>query len=241
MINRVTQAPTFNNLFSSDPWERLSASFEEYRIILTTYLLEEREDAIKKKALLANNLIYDDDLKIHHKHHMIIPYRASDDFEMLRMHYNNAKLAIQQIEKCIQDKTLTVEFLLQWGAFSSSMGYLESAIYAVKSDASEELRSQNQLGSKTCKPQQKFAAMQFLKFMQNGKKRNEAERYLAEHIHQVILLLDSEEDKRWLKVMLHENGQLKSTYFTNKIGNKDLEYFANLSDVIVPEKIISLF
>lgn len=195
----------------------------EFRLIckdLAQFRLESLDQALK-----GTYMVLDDEYNVLYKHEAVVPFRKTDNHEMVRDELALAKYLIPKVEKAIAERKLTLQFLSDWGALQYASGFVLSTYHTDQNDLTADRGARKSAESRKRDKHRKFLASKLLPMLKEGMGRKAAERTLAKVIQAAV------DDGRGIDSMslaeltelLDENRNIKSTYDARKFSKSDME------------------
>jgi hypothetical protein len=187
----------------------LERQFEFIRFLLWDTPVETKEDALKRKYDLGEDGKFDGRMGM-----AVIRYHdVHEDYDQRDHYLEMGRELLPYINQAIDDRTLTPEFVQQWGKIMFCHGYIASH-YFDDADSLAHTRAGHVTGRKRSKdPQRKWLSHLVISLMAQGATRVEAEEWITSYVRR---LLDSGSiqdgfSREWYESMITYDG-LAATY-----------------------------
>lgn len=118
-------------------WRDIEESFNEISWLVRCTRLETEEEAVGRRNSEGNWQATSP------RHHLLIPYVAALDRDLLRDRYELAAALLPKIENALKRKKLTVQFLHDWGRLCEAAGAMDLALQASQDDVSSLRRGRS--------------------------------------------------------------------------------------------------
>lgn len=157
-------------------WEQIEKRFDELRELVETTRLETRKEAVgeaveKGKWRDTAPRWEDPEIGVNVRPWLLVPYIKAVDQDYLQDCYETAGQLIPRIEKALERKALTIQFLGDWGAFCRYAGAIE-VVYFGRQDEMESVRREisNRPVIEERKRRYRWCAHYIWRALQSGKK-----------------------------------------------------------------------
>jgi hypothetical protein len=225
--NDVTRIPRTED----DLWDVLEEQFDFVRLVLWETPVESKEDALSGKydKLPDDTISKDRGMKV-------IGYRGRNDKYDQRDHYlEMGRELLPYVHQAIDERTLTPEFVQQWGKIMFCHGYIAS-FYFDDTDDLRHAKAGRITGQKRSKDlQRKWLTHMFTQLRSEGETRPRAEERIALHIQSLIDRGDFPPGFHceWFKEML-SYGDLRTTYNEKHFFRKEMKMLVRESIDDIP-------
>jgi hypothetical protein len=213
--DEITRIPRSEN----ELWDILEKQFEFIRLVLWETPVETEEDALNRK--------YDqraDGTFSKNRGMTVIRYRGRNEHYDQRNHYlDMGRELLPYIHQAIDQRTLTPEFVQQWGKIMFCHGYIASYYFDDTDDLSHT-RAGHVTGRKRSKhAQRKWLAHLFTHLMDQGATRAQAEERITSFIKKLLASDSTPEgfSREWFGVMI-TRGDLAATYDAKHFYTKQM-------------------
>lgn len=223
-----TQKPIDDDHF----WEMVESNFDHARHIIDDFHVESEQEAIDATFRRAGNE------KIRLNPFTVIAYRRGDQGYDLRDYcLDLGRKALLDVEKGIEGRILTSEFVQSWGILQYCHGYLSSLVFETN-DGLGSVRGGLRKAQNVSVDQQRIWMAKFIvEEVRKGIYRKNAEFNALQSINKFIKSggWGDKYPAEWFDEMLNNKKELKSTYrSTHLYGEEMHELASKYSDELPP-------